>query len=90
MSVSNAARKVDRAYRRRLNSETVGRPKTRKPKAGEMMHLTVNLDGAIILALDEEAARRSAERRGPAWTRTDVVRDVLAEWFESRSPKRAK
>jgi hypothetical protein len=91
MNASDAAEKVDRPRRRRLNAESVGRPKTRKPKPGELMHLTVNLDGAIILALDEEAGRRSAERRGPAWTRTDVVRDVLTEWFESRSPsKRSK
>jgi len=66
----------------------VGRPKTRKPKAGEPMHLTVNLDGGIIVALDDEAKRRSGER-GPAWTRTDVVRDILVEWFE-RADKRSK
>ena len=70
-------------------ADRVGRPRTRKPKPGESTPVSVNLDGALVQALDEEAERRSAERRGPAWTRTDVVRDVLAEWFESRS-KRGK
>jgi hypothetical protein len=88
MSSQNALKKVAIAHRSSFN-EKVGRPKTRKPKVGEPMHLTINLDGGVIIALDEEAARRNTERRGPAWTRTDVVRDILAEWFERRD-KRAK
>jgi hypothetical protein len=80
---SGHAVKLER-QRRAGSNDSVGRPKTRKPKAGELMHLTVNLDGGIILALDDEAKKRSGDR-GPAWTRTDVVRDILVGWFEKRS-----
>jgi hypothetical protein len=89
MASDNALQKVARKHQPAFN-DTVGRPKTRKPKPGEPMHLTVNLDGGMVLALDEEAAQRSAERRGPAWTRTDVVRDIIAEWFEQHGAKRGK
>jgi hypothetical protein len=86
-----SANAVKVAYMSRKSSNApVGRPKTRKPKPGEPMHLTINLDGGIILALDEEARTRNIEKRGPAWTRTDVVRDILTDWFAARAPKRGK
>lgn len=65
----------------------MGRPKTRKPKPGELTHLSINLDGAIIHALDEVAARLSAEHPGPAWTRTDCVRQAIREWLAKHSAK---
>jgi hypothetical protein len=89
MSSENAFQKVALARRSRSN-ERVGRPKTRKPKPGVAMHLTVNIDGAMVQALDQEAERRSSERRGPPWTRTDVVRDIIAEWFEQHAGKSGK
>ncbi len=61
---------------------SVGRPKTRKPKAGELTHLSINLDGAVITAIDERADRLSKERGGPVWTRTDVVRDALRAYLD--------
>lgn len=68
-------------------SNRVGRPKTRKPKEGVPMHITITIDGGIVVALDKEASRRSGGR-GPAWTRTDVVRDVLIGWLETREQAR--
>lgn len=68
----------------------VGRPKTRKPKAGEAIQVSITLDGALILALDQEAERIAAERPGLTLTRTDVVRVALHEWLTSRSPKSKK
>jgi hypothetical protein len=88
MTRSNAAGKLPNAAETGSNAGAVGRPKTRKPKAGELTHLSINLDGGIVHALDEEAARLSTERPGPAWTRTDVVRVVLHEWMTSRTKSR--
>lgn len=90
MATENAETKVARARRSSFNDGSVGRPKTRKPKAGEPMHLTINLDGGIVQALDEEAVRRSSEQLGPAWTRTDVLRVILQEWMASRTKPRGK
>lgn len=70
-------------------TDRVGRPRTRKAKPGETIPVSVNLDGAIVQALDEEAVRRS-EQPGPAWTRTDVVRVLLQEWMASRTKSRGK
>jgi len=68
---------------------TVGRPKTRKPKPGEAIQISVTFDGAFVLALDEEAERIAAERPGMTLTRADVIRIGLHEWLALRA-KRTK
>jgi hypothetical protein len=62
----------------------MGRPKTRKVKAGEDMHLSVNLDGALVQALDKEADRLMVERPGLKFTRTDALRVVLHDWMSAQ------
>jgi hypothetical protein len=49
-----------------------------------MTELTLRLDGRVVQILNEEADRRSAETRGPKWTRADVIRDIILEWVEKR------
>lgn len=89
MQSQELSRKPKRKVRWRSTSEKrLGRPKTRQPKAGEAIHLSIRIDGAMALALDEEGERMGAERPGPAFTRTDVVRVALAEWLASRRKNR--
>lgn len=57
----------------------VGRPKTRKPKPGEPIQISLTLDGALVVALDEEADRLAAERPGLSLSRADVIRMALFE-----------
>ena len=68
----------------------VGRPKTRKPKAGESIQISITVDGALIQRLDGEADRISSERPGMRLTRADVVRIALHEWLASRDKSRGK
>ena len=70
--------------------EPVGRPRTRKPRPGQPQQLSVSLDGSMIQQLDEELEKLNAERRGPAWTRTDCVREAVADWLATRRAKRVK
>lgn len=86
MSRTGVVQNLPKTFRTRFDLGPVGRPKTRRPKAGELTHLSINLDGAVIQALDEAAARLSAERPGPAWTRTDVVREAIRAWLDKNKP----
>lgn len=69
------------------SAHAVGRPKTRKPKPGELFALNLNFDGAVVLALDEEAQRMERAQPGLTITRTDVVRMAVLEWLKSRPKK---
>jgi hypothetical protein len=68
----------------------VGRPKTRKPKAGEPIQISITVDGSLIQRLDEEAAQISSERPGMRLTRADVIRIALHEWLVGRDKSRGK
>jgi len=50
--------------------------------------MSIALDGAVIAQLDEELEKLNAERRGPAWTRTDLVREAVDDWLAARRSKR--
>jgi hypothetical protein len=84
---NETSRKLQRVV---ASTETVGRPRSRKPKSGELINVNVNLDGGLILALDEEAKALMSERPGLSVTRTDVIRIALNEWVAARTSKRAK
>jgi hypothetical protein len=63
----------------------MGRPIARKAKSGEPTHLSVNIDGTLVRALDKEAERLTAERPGPKFTRSDALRVVLHNWAAERA-----
>lgn len=73
---------------RSVSDISVGRPKTRKPKPGEPIQISITVDGALIQRLDGEADRISAERPGMRLTRADVVRIALHEWLALRDKPR--
>lgn len=83
---------VEKFSRRQTSStvESVGRPRTRKPKPGEPQQMSISLDGEVIQALDEEMEKLNADRRGPAWSRTDVVREAVTDWLAARRAKSRK
>lgn len=85
MRVAIQQNKLHTASAAMSDAATVGRPKTRKAKVGEAMHLSMTIDGAIIQALDDEADRMSAERPGLKFTRTDVIRVLLHDWMARAS-----
>jgi hypothetical protein len=66
------------------------RAKTQKLKAGEPTHLSVRVDGSMIMALDQEAKRMEAERPGLKFTRTDALCVVLHEWASAQAKKYAR
>jgi len=67
---------------------------TRKKKPiadeGKPMHVSVVLDPALVKALDKEAERLSAERKGLTVRRTDVIRMALNEWIAGRPKASSK
>lgn len=83
---------LEKLSRRRLSSrvESVGRPRTRKPKAGEVQQMSVSLDGGVVQAIDDELEKINDERNGPVWTRSDVIRIAVRDWLAGRRGKRAK
>jgi hypothetical protein len=68
----------------------MGRPATRKPKRGEPIHLSITVDGGLILDLDAEAERMTTETPGMKYNRTDMVRIGLHEWLAWRAKGRAE
>ena len=62
----------------------MGRPRTRKVKAGKLVQLSINLDGGLIARLDREAEVMSKERPGLSYTRSDVVRVAIHAWLDER------
>jgi hypothetical protein len=73
-----------------IGEDALGRPRTKEPKEGEMVSLSIRIEGAMAKSLDEIAEKMSAERPGLAITRTDVVRVALNEWLAGRSTKHRK
>jgi hypothetical protein len=66
----------------------VGRPRTRPP--GEKTTLSFQVEDLFLKALDEEAARLTAER-GPGASkvsRSEMVKVILAKWLAARSKPR--
>ena len=66
----------------------VGRPRTRPP--GEKTTLSFQVEDAFLKALDEEAARLTAER-GPGArrvSRSEMVTVILAKWLAARPKSR--
>jgi hypothetical protein len=88
MTTRSKVEKFSPRPRRGRVDPPVGRPRTRKPKAGETQQMSIALDGAVIAQLDEELEKLNAERRGPAWTRTDLVREAVDDWLAARRSKR--
>lgn len=66
----------------------VGRPRIRPP--GETIALGFKAEPELIEALDAEAARLSAERPpGSARiSRAELIKIILHDWLEKRSPAR--
>jgi hypothetical protein len=65
----------------------VGRPRTRPP--GEKTTLSFQVEDAFLKALDEEAARLTAER-GPGASkvsRSEMVKVILAKWLAARAER---
>lgn len=62
----------------------MGRPRTRKPKPGETQQMSIALDGAVVQKMDR-ALDRLNNGRGPSWTRSDIVREAILEWLDSKS-----
>lgn len=62
----------------------VGRPRTRKPKPGQVQQMSISLDGAIVQQIDDELDKMNADHTGPVWTRSDVVRVAVKEWLATR------
>lgn len=74
--------------RRAVSVNSVGRPRTRKPKPGKAQQMSISLDGAVIAEIDAELAGINAKREhGPEWTRSDVVRAAVKQWLAHRPKK---
>lgn len=52
--------------------------------------IVVRLPSALVDRVDAYAERLRDEQPGPAWTRSDVVRLLVARGLESVEPKRGK
>jgi hypothetical protein len=86
-------KRIEKFSRPALSSkvESVGRPRTRKPKPGKPQQMSIALDGGLIARLDEALDSLNEDRRGPAWTRTDIVREAIVNWLDANASKpRAK
>jgi len=46
--------------------------------------MSIALDGAVVQKMDR-ALDRLNNGRGPSWTRSDIVREAILEWLDSKS-----
>lgn len=66
-------------------------PRRRKPlKPGESVHVTLRIDAVLAKALDDELARMAADKPGIAFSRADVMRDLMHDGLRLRSERRVK
>lgn len=61
----------------------MGRPTSKKCKPGQQAHLSVVMDGELLIALDDEAERMTKKLRLPV-TRTAILRIVLEDWIAAQ------
>jgi hypothetical protein len=67
---------------------SVGRPRSKTTKPGELMNVAFKLDGGLVAQIDALADRMSAERPGLAVSRTDIVRIAIHEYLAAHPAKR--
>jgi hypothetical protein len=71
-----------------VESSSVGRPRTKQLKPGEIVHLSFNIESDIVIAIDKEAERIEAERPGIKVDRTSAIRVLLREALTVRTKHR--